>query len=76
MIEELSLVRLVRPISSPAVPVGSVGTVLIVYEHPYRAFEVEFINAQRKTLVDIETGEITFTVREEDVEPCAEVAME
>ncbi|MBB5037405.1 DUF4926 domain-containing protein [Prosthecobacter dejongeii] len=72
MIEELSLVRLIRPISSPAIPVGSIGTVLIVYEDTPPAYEVEFIDVEGTTLEDPETDESTFTVSEDDVEPWLE----
>ena len=72
MIEELSLIRLIRPISSPAIPVGSIGTVLIVYEDTPPAYEVEFIDAEGTTLEDPETDESTFTVSEDDVEPWLE----
>ena len=68
MIEELSLVRLIRPISSPAIPVGSVGTILMVHDSSPPAYEVEFTDANGKTLVDPHSELFVFTVSESDLE--------
>ena len=68
MIKELSCIRLKRPLPGRNIPVGSKGTVLIVYEASPPAYEVEFVDAHGDTIEDKESSEFTFTTDDEHIE--------
>ena len=44
MLQEYDVVRLRLTLADGNVPLGSTGTILIVYDHPVRAYEVEFMD--------------------------------
>lgn len=67
MIEYLSTVRLKRPIPGTAIPIGSSGVVVMVYQNP-PGYEVEFMNDEGDTMQDPKTKAFTFTVYDEDIE--------
>lgn len=58
MYQEYDLVTLKTGISSAKLEAGAIGTVLLVYAGPPRAYEVEFRN-----------NEMTFTLLEEQLAP-------
>lgn len=69
MIEELSIVRLKRAIPNMDIPVGSVGTVLMVHADNPRGYEVEFSDSEGNVLYDTKTDEFVFTLEDDDIEP-------
>ena len=44
MLQEYDVVRLRQTLAEGNVPLGSTGMILIVYNHPVRAYEVEFMD--------------------------------
>jgi len=67
MIEYLSTVRLKRPILGTAIPAGTHGVVVMVYQNP-PGYEVEFVDDEGDTMQDPNTKAFTFTVYDEDIE--------
>ena len=59
--ENYDVVILKSPLNEEGVPVGSKGVILMVFETPSRAFEVEFFDA-----ADTSLG--TFTCKAEQIE--------
>jgi hypothetical protein len=55
MLKEYDSVRLKRPLSDDAVPVGSDGVVLIVYTEPTSGYEVEFFDESHRSLGSFST---------------------
>lgn len=72
MIQELSLVRLKKSLPEADIPLGSIGTVVMVYNGPPMAYEVEFFDADGNTLRDSKSGYFAFTTSEEHIEPASE----
>lgn len=68
MIEELASVRLKRSIPPYAIPVGTRGAVVMVYDAEPPGYEVEFVDDEGHTMEDPQTGLFTFTLTEEDLE--------
>ena len=56
----LDVVRVIRDIPESSVVCGMVGTVVMVFEIPERAFEIEFVDRESGTLM-------TAVLREEDI---------
>jgi Domain of unknown function (DUF4926) len=57
--------RLRRPLPNEAIPVGSVGVVLMVFDGPHRAYKVEFPDGEGGNL----GSTTTFTIDEEFMDP-------
>jgi hypothetical protein len=62
--KEYDTVILSAQIDESKIPIGTKGVVLIVFETPARAYEVEFIDLDGKSLG-------TFTVTEKQITECA-----
>jgi Domain of unknown function (DUF4926) len=60
--------RLSKPLPSEAIPVGTVGVVLMVFDDPCRAYEVEFPDGNGRNFGSTPT----FTIREEFMKPMVE----
>jgi uncharacterized protein DUF4926 len=69
MIEELAMVRLKRAIPNIDIPVGSIGSVLMVHADNPPGYEVEFSDNEGNVLYDTKTDEFVFTLEDEDIEP-------
>lgn len=59
--QEYDTIVLTAPIEEGRIPAGTRGVILMVFESPSRAFEVELVDASHKSLG-------TFTVQEEQIE--------
>jgi len=59
--QEYDTIVLKSPLHEEEIPVGTRGVILMVFESPSKAFEVEFVDAANKSLG-------TFTVKEEQIE--------
>jgi Domain of unknown function (DUF4926) len=69
MFEEYQVIRLKRDLPEHNLSAGVIGTILLVYDlkpNLPRAYEVEFVDSQGKTLAEI-------TVFEEDMEGVKEL---
>jgi hypothetical protein len=42
--KEYDVVRLIAFVPDCSIPLGSVGTILVIHEYPYEAYEVEFLD--------------------------------
>lgn len=60
--KEYDTIVLKTPLAGTSIPIGTRGVILMVFESPSKAYEVEFIDTAKKSLG-------TFTVREEQLEP-------
>jgi len=49
------------PLEGDPIPVGTKGVILMIFESPSKAFEIEFVDVDNETLG-------TFTVKEEQIE--------
>ena len=67
MINDLSVVSLKRQIPNSAVPIGTHGVVVMVFQDP-PGYEVEFFDQAGNTIQDSKTGSFTFTLEENDIE--------
>lgn len=47
---EYEVVYLIRKIPNSNLPIGAIGTVLIMHDKPHRAYEVEFLGRYGETL--------------------------
>lgn len=65
MFKEYDIFRLLKPIGGESITVGSIGAVLMVYQIPKIAYEVEFIDDGGRNL----GSTLTFTLTEEFMEP-------
>ena len=59
--QEYDTIILKTPLEDEHILVGTKGVILMVFESPSKAFEVEFFDAANKSLG-------TFTVKEEQIE--------
>ena len=64
MIEEFSTVRLKKSIPGNDIPVGSIGTIVMVHHLPFEAYEVEFFDEEGNTLRDTQSRNAVFTLDE------------
>ena len=72
MIQEFTKVRLKREIPGCDIPVGSVGTVIMVHHDVPPGYEVEFSDSEGNVLYDTKTDEFVFTLEDEDVMPASD----
>jgi len=56
-LKEYDVVRLLRPLPEHKLPMGAVGAVVVVYEHPC-AYEVEFCDKDGVTLALVTLSEL------------------
>jgi hypothetical protein len=61
MLNEYDTISLKTPLVEAAIPVGSKGIILMVFEFPSKAYEVEFFDVTNRSLG-------TFTVTEDQIE--------
>lgn len=61
MMQEYDTIVLKLPLAGASIPVGTKGVILMVYESPSKAYEVEFVDSTYKSLG-------TFTVKEDQIE--------
>ena len=59
--QEYDTIVLKRPLTDTTIPVGTKGVILMVFDDPSEAYEVEFVDSCNRSLG-------TFTVSDDDIE--------
>jgi hypothetical protein len=59
MFKEYGIFRLLKPIGDESIPVGKIGVVLMVYQDPSIAYDVEFVDENGRNLGSAPTFTLT-----------------
>lgn len=59
--QEYDMVVLKQPLEAGGIPPGTRGVILMIFESPSKAYEVEFVDSANKSLG-------TFTVKEDQIQ--------
>jgi hypothetical protein len=65
-LEEHDVMRLVRPLPEHGLPAGATGTIVLIYDNPSEAYEVEFTDPDGYTiaLVTLLPDQLKLVVRQ------------
>jgi hypothetical protein len=66
--QEYDIVRLKKSLPDADIPIGSRGTIVMLYDGEPSAYEVEFLDADGNTLCDSKSDIPTFTTDDEHIE--------